>query len=160
MTAAAVEVPKPELATVTPVSPIVPIKVGVFGGQGSGKTTSTALIAAALSKEVYSGAPIFVLDTEPGWQFLKRRVFDVEGVELIQRTTPTFKAMIGSIREAEKLGCCVWAVDSLTVITVTMTSICFTVSRMAMMLITVSSLRGGRSPTKQSTVVVSTTGNV
>lgn len=95
---------------------IVPIKVGFFGGQGSGKTTSAALLAAWLSKEHYDGAPVFVLDTEPGWQFLKRRVFDVEGIELIQRTEPTFKAMIASIREAEKLGCCVWAVDSLTII--------------------------------------------
>jgi hypothetical protein len=65
---------------------------------------------------MYGGAPIFVLDTEPGWQFLKRRVFDVEGIEMHQRTEPTFKAMIASIREAEKLGCCVWAVDSLTII--------------------------------------------
>jgi hypothetical protein len=107
---------KPQLAPVTKVSPIVPIKVGFFGGQGSGKTTSAALLAAALSKEQYGGAPIFVLDTEPGWQFLKRRVFDVEGIEMHQRTEPTFKAMIASIREAEKLGCCVWAVDSLTII--------------------------------------------
>jgi hypothetical protein len=40
----------------------------------------------------------------------------VEGIELHQRTEPTFKAMIASIREAEKLGCAVWAVDSLTII--------------------------------------------
>jgi len=118
MSAATIEVPRPrpQLAPVAQVSPIVPIKVGLFGGQGAGKTTSAALLAAGLSKEIYNGAPVFVLDTEPGWQFLKRRVFDVEGVELIQRTTPTFKAMIDSVREAEKLGCCVWAVDSLTVI--------------------------------------------
>src|SRR6185369_15588293 len=93
-----------------------PLKVGIFGGQGSGKTTSAALLAAALSKEVYSGAPVFVLDTEPAWQFMKRRIFDVEGVQMIQRTEPTFKAMVRSITEAEKMGCCVWAVDSLTVI--------------------------------------------
>jgi hypothetical protein len=116
MATATVEQPKTQLAPVTKISPVVPIKVGFFGGQGSGKTTSAALLAAALSKEVYGGAPIFVLDTEPGWQFLKRRVFDVEGVEMHQRTEPTFKAMLYSIREAEKLGCCVWAIDSLTII--------------------------------------------
>ena len=107
---------KPRLSEVPKKQPIVPVKVGMFGGQGSGKTTSAALLAAALSKEVYGGAPIFVSDTEPGWQFLKRRVFDVEGIELIQRTEPTFKAMCANIREAEKLGACVWAVDSLSVI--------------------------------------------
>jgi len=94
----------------------VPIKVGIFGGAGSGKTTSAALLAAALSKEIYGGAPIMVTDTEPGWHFLKRRVLSVEGVELIQRTVPTFRAMLDDIREAEKLGCAVYAVDSLTVI--------------------------------------------
>lgn len=94
---------------------IVPIKIGWFGGQGSGKTTSAAMLALALSKEHHGGAPVFVTDTEPGWQFLKP-MFALEGVELIQRTTPTFKAMLNDIREAERLGACVWAGDSLTII--------------------------------------------
>ena len=94
---------------------IVPVKVGWFGGQGSGKTTSAAMLALALSKEHHGGAPVFVTDTEPGWQFL-RPMFATEGVELVQRTTPTFKAMLNDIREAEKLGACVWAGDSLTII--------------------------------------------
>lgn len=94
---------------------IVPIKIGWFGPQGSGKTTSAAMLALALSKEHHGGAPVFVTDTEPGWQFL-RPMFAVEGVELIQRTVPTFKAMLNDIREAEKLGACVWAGDSLTII--------------------------------------------
>lgn len=106
----------PETQAQPTSSVIVPVKFGFFGGQGAGKTTSAALAAAGLSKEVYGGAPVFVQDTEPGWQFLKRRVFDVEGIEMYQRTEPTFKAMLNSIREAEKLGCCVWAVDSLTII--------------------------------------------
>lgn len=93
----------------------VPIKVGVYGGQGSGKTTSTALMALALSKEVYGGAPVAVTDTEPGWQFLKP-IFASEGVELIQTTQPTFKAMLRDLRDAERRGCCVWAIDSLTII--------------------------------------------
>lgn len=93
----------------------VPIKVGIFGGQGSGKTTSTALLALALSKEIYGGAPVAVTDTEPGWQFLKP-IFAIEGVELIQTTQPTFKAMLRDLKDAEKRGCCVWAIDSLTII--------------------------------------------
>jgi hypothetical protein len=94
---------------------IVPIKVGIYGGQGTGKTTSTALLALALSKEIYGGAPVAVTDTEPGWQFL-RPIFAAEGVELIQTTQPTFKAMLRDLRDAEKRGCCVWAIDSLTII--------------------------------------------
>jgi hypothetical protein len=95
--------------------PIVPIKVGIFGGQGSGKTTSAALLSLALSKQFHGGAPVLVTDTEPGWQFM-RPLFEAEKVELIQRTQPTFKAMCDNLREAEKLGACVWAVDSLTIV--------------------------------------------
>jgi hypothetical protein len=104
---------KPQI--VEPKPQIVPIKVGIYGGQGTGKTTSTALIALALSKEIYGGAPVAVTDTEPGWQFL-RPIFATEGVELIQTTQPTFKAMLRDLRDAEKRGCCVWAIDSLTII--------------------------------------------
>jgi len=93
----------------------VPLKAGWFGPQGSGKTTSAALLALALSVEVYNRAPVFVTDTEPGWQFL-RPMFALEGVELIQRTDPTFKAMTANLREAERLGACCWNVDTLTII--------------------------------------------
>jgi len=59
MTAAAAEMlkpqpqnkPQPQPAAVKSVSPVVPIKVGFFGGQGAGKTTSAAMLALALSKE-------------------------------------------------------------------------------------------------------------
>lgn len=95
--------------------PPVPVKVGVFGGQGSGKTTTAALIMLALSKEFFGGAPCAITDTEPGWQFL-RPIFAMEGVELIQTTTPTFKAMLKDLRDAEKRGCCCWGIDSLTII--------------------------------------------
>jgi len=96
--------------------PIVPIKVGFFGGQGAGKTTSAAMLdALALAKELHNGAPVWVTDTEPGWQFL-RPMFAPEGLKLEQRTVPTFKAMLADIREAERSGACVYAVDSLTII--------------------------------------------
>jgi hypothetical protein len=50
------------------------------------------------------------------WQFLKRRIFDVEGIELIQRPYSTFKDMVDSLHEAEKMGACCWIVDPLTLI--------------------------------------------
>jgi hypothetical protein len=90
---------------------IIPMKVGLFGEQGTGKTTSAALLAAALSKQFHSGAPVYVVDPELGWQFPKRRIFTPEGVELRQNTTATFKGMIASLREAESAGACVWVVE-------------------------------------------------
>src|SRR6185437_3125151 len=92
----------------------VPIKVGMFGAQGSGKSTSAALLAAALSAQFHNKAPVFVVDPEAAWQFLKRRIFDVEGIELVQLPDRTFKDMADSIKRAEKAGACVWIVDPLT----------------------------------------------
>lgn len=109
-----IEVPKVSQIQKPAPKQVVPIKVGVFGGQGSGKTTSSAMLALALSKEFHNGAPVWVTDTEPGWQFLKP-MFAAEKVELIQRTVPTFKAMLIDIRDAERAGACVWAGDSLTI---------------------------------------------
>src|SRR6266542_1454547 len=98
MTAVAASPPL-KLAPVHSISPVVPIKVGFFGGQGSGKTTSAAMLALGLSKELHHGAPVWVTDTEPGWQFLKP-MFAAEGVQLEQRTVPTFKAMLADLRDA------------------------------------------------------------
>jgi hypothetical protein len=93
---------------------IIPLKLGIFGGQGSGKSTTAALIAASLSKEIHSGAPVWVTDTEPAWQFVKPRIFTPEKIELVQRKVPTFVAMLRDIRDAERAGACVYVVDQLT----------------------------------------------
>lgn len=100
--------------SVTPAKKIVPLKLGEFGGQGSGKSTTAALIAAALSKEIHGGAPVWVTDTEPAWQFIRPRIFGPEGIELVQRSVPTFQAMLQDIRDAEQSGACVYVVDQLT----------------------------------------------
>jgi hypothetical protein len=94
----------------------VPLKLGIYGGQGAGKTTTAALISSALSAQFYNRAPVFVVDPDMAWQFPKRRVFDVEGIELIQKPYRSFKQMRDSIFEAEKLGACCWIVDPLTLV--------------------------------------------
>lgn len=96
-----------------PPSEVVPMKFGVFGGTGTGKSTTTALAALWLSKTYHNGAPVWVTDTEMGWQFLAP-LFEMERVPLVQKTTPTFKAMCENMIEAERAGACVWIVDSLT----------------------------------------------
>ena len=94
----------------------VPMKCGIYGPQGSGKSTSAALMAAAISTQFYNCAPVYVVDPEAAWQFLKRRIFDVEDIELIQRPYSAFKDMVDSLHEAEKMGACCWIVDPLTLI--------------------------------------------
>jgi len=93
---------------------IIPLKVGEFGGQGSGKSSTAALIAAAISAEYCNRAPVFVCDPELAWSFLRRRIFDVEGIPLISKPYRSFKQMHQSIAEAEREGACVWIVDPLT----------------------------------------------
>jgi hypothetical protein len=90
---------------------ILPIKSGLFGEQGTGKTTTAALLAAAISKQFHNGAPVWVTDPELGWQFPKKRIFAPEGIEMVQRTVPTFKALLDDLRAAEKAGACVYAVE-------------------------------------------------
>ncbi|HUD64692.1 MAG TPA: ATP-binding protein [Candidatus Sulfotelmatobacter sp.] len=90
---------------------IIPIKTGFMGEQGTGKTTTAGLLAAALSKQFHGGAPIHVTDPELGWQFLDPVIFQAEKIKLVQRTIPTFKAMLADLAFAEREGACVWAVE-------------------------------------------------
>lgn len=93
------------------INPIVPVKFGLMGEQGTGKTTTAGLIAAALSVLHHNRAPIHVTDGELGWQFLEPVIFHKEKITLVQRTVPTFAAMMQDIALAEKEGACVWAVE-------------------------------------------------
>jgi hypothetical protein len=92
-------------------SQIIPVKVGFMGEQGVGKTTSAGLFAAALSKKFHDGAPVHVTDPELGWQFLNPVIFKPEGITLVQRTVPTFKAMLSDLALAEREGAAVWGVE-------------------------------------------------
>ena len=90
---------------------IIPVKIGIMGEQGTGKTASAGLLAAALSKQFHGGAPIHVTDPELGWQFLDPVIFAKERIVLVQRTVPTFAAMLKDLSDAEHQGACVWAVE-------------------------------------------------
>jgi len=88
-------------------------KVGLFGPQGSGKTTTAALLLVGLSKTFHGGAPVAFLDTENGSDYLVP-IFEVEGVKLLVVKSRAFKDMRAALREAEEAGCCGYLVDSYT----------------------------------------------
>lgn len=92
---------------------VVPIKFGDFGETGSGKSYTAACLAAGLSVEMHNCAPAYVYDTEPGWQFLKK-IFDVEGIKLIQEPGDSFDGLRAARKKAEEMGCCVFVGDSYT----------------------------------------------
>lgn len=88
-------------------------KVGLFGPQGSGKTTTAALLLIGLSKTYHGGKPVAFLDTENGSDYLVP-IFAAEGVELVVAKSRAFNDMKGALREAEEAGCCGYLVDSYT----------------------------------------------
>lgn len=101
--------------TITPRADgrIVPIKAGGFGGSGSGKSMTFAMLAIGLSIHLHDRAPVYVFDTEPGWQFL-RKLFELEGIKLIQETGETFDGLRKAHDKAISDGACVFAGDSYT----------------------------------------------
>jgi hypothetical protein len=105
--------PQPSIVTSLPkkLPPVIPIKAGFMGEQGTGKTTTAGLLAAALSVQFHDRAPIHVTDPELGWQFLNPVIFHPERIQLVQRTVPTFAAMLEDMERAEREGACVWAVE-------------------------------------------------
>lgn len=88
-------------------------KVGLFGPQGSGKTTTAMLMAIGLSKTYHNGAPIAFMDTESGSDFMVP-ICKAEGIKLVVVKSRAFQDMKGMAREAAEMGCCVGLVDSYT----------------------------------------------
>lgn len=88
-------------------------KVGIFGRQGSGKTTTAAMIALGLSKTYHNSAPVFFFDTESGSDFVVD-IFKAEGVKLFHAKSRAFQDMRDGIKEADAAGACAYLVDSYT----------------------------------------------
>lgn len=89
------------------------VKIGAFGPQGSGKTTTLFLLALGLSITYHNRAPIFYHDTENGSDFMKS-IAEAEGVPVLVRKSRSFKDMCAGIRLGEEAGACVYLEDSIT----------------------------------------------
>ena len=88
-------------------------KILFYGGEKSGKTTTAAELAIAISKEYYDGAPVAMHDTEPGSDYILP-LFQAEGVELLVRQSRKFTDMVTVLEEAEREGCCCFLQDQNT----------------------------------------------
>lgn len=88
-------------------------KVGIFGPQGCGKTTTAILLAIGLSKTYHGNAPIAFFDTDTGSDFVKP-ICDIEGVPLLVVKSRAFSDMKAALREAERRNCIAFVVDSYT----------------------------------------------
>jgi len=88
-------------------------KIGIFGKQGSGKTLTAMLLALGISKTYHGSAPIAMMDTETGSDFLIDCA-KTENVPFLRFKSRAFKDMVTGLREAEGQRACVYLVDSYT----------------------------------------------
>lgn len=87
-------------------------KVGLYGPQGSGKTTTAMLIAVGLAKLEEKPRPIFFMDTETGSDFFIERM-EKEGIEFQQLKSRAFRDLAPCIKEAQEAGA-VLIIDSVS----------------------------------------------
>jgi len=76
-------------------------KTGLYGPQGSGKTTTAMLAAVGLAKLTKEAKPIYFVDTETGSDFFVERM-KKEGIPFYQVKTRAFRDLHPAIIEAEK----------------------------------------------------------
>jgi len=89
------------------------LKAGLLGFAGSGKTYTAGLLALGLMERLGSKAPVAFQDTENGADYLIPK-FEAAGLELVVAKTRAFADMLSIVPEAQKLGCQVLIVDSIT----------------------------------------------
>lgn len=88
------------------------IKGGIYGPAGSGKTFTAATIALGTVALTKIKAPVYMVDTENGSDYLKNR-FDAAGVELRVAKTRSFLDLMAATQEAVSSGSFL-IVDSIT----------------------------------------------
>ena len=91
-------------------STATPLKAGIFGPAGSGKTLTSMLLALGLSKELYRSAPVAFMDPEGVEEFIAP-LYEAEQVPLVVLRGRTFVEMRDGLAEAESVGCCSYVVD-------------------------------------------------
>lgn len=88
-------------------------KVGIYGGQGAGKSRTAAEIAIGLYKHAKCTKPVAMFDTEPGASFLIP-LFEKEGIEfMVYDESRAFSDLMKWMHEAKE-ACSILMVDSIT----------------------------------------------
>jgi len=88
------------------------LKMGMYGGAGSGKTWTASSIAIGLHKFVKTKKPIYFIDTETGSDFVLDKFKDAK-IKLLVAKSRAFKDLVAGVDEAEKKGSII-IIDSIT----------------------------------------------
>lgn len=87
------------------------IKMGIYGGTGSGKTFTAGQIAIGINKALESKKPVVMFDTETGSDYLIP-MFEKAGIELLVVKSRSFAKLVEATKEAEKIAD-VFIIDSI-----------------------------------------------
>lgn len=90
------------------------LKAGFLGFQGSGKTYTATLLAAAVRAEFGLTGPIAFVDTENATEYIAPLVRDLTGKDLVGDRTRDFEALLNLGLACVKEGISVLVVDSMT----------------------------------------------
>lgn len=88
------------------------LKAGIFGGPGSGKTTTASYLAMAISHILGNKKPVAFFETEAGSDFMLRK-FEAEGIKLFRLKSHSLADLLAVAKEAES-ECSALLVDSIT----------------------------------------------
>lgn len=88
------------------------VKLGIYGGAGSGKSTTASLFAIGLHTYIKSKKPIVYMDTETGSEWTKI-LFDKANIELQVAKERSLEALLHSIPDALKVSD-ILIIDSIT----------------------------------------------
>jgi len=88
-------------------------KVSGFGFSGTGKTYTTSVILAGLAKMI-GEKRVACFETEGAASFVRKKVFEPAGIELIGHSSRSFKDLMGFCNEAQREGIKIIFVDSIT----------------------------------------------
>lgn len=89
--------------------------VACFGGPGSGKTVSLAMLAIAVSRALHNSAPVAMFDPENASPFVAK-MFEVEGVPLLVGHGRSFVEMREGLAEAVSVGACIYFIDNISAV--------------------------------------------
>lgn len=90
------------------------VKAGFLGFQGSGKTYTSVLLAAAIRKQFGLKGPIALVDSENATAYVAPLVQELTGMELVGDRTRDFGQLVELGQECVKEGVSVLVADSMT----------------------------------------------
>ena len=88
------------------------LKMGIYGGQGAGKTRTATEVAIGLFEHTKAKKPVFFLDSETGSDYV-RPIFNAKNIPFYNAKSRAFSDLLMAMDEAEKEAS-IFIVDSIT----------------------------------------------